>query len=545
VPAPDCRLGIDVGGTNTDAVVMDAADRVIAKAKVPCTPDITGGITAAIDTVLKAPGVEPHRITHVMLGTTHATNAVLERRKLRRVAVVRLGGPATHSIRPMFEWPKDLAAAVSVGAEIVDGGIEFDGRDLSPLDTDALARFLGRVGGSAQGVVITSVFAPVSARQELQAAEIVKRELGDVHISLSHEIGSLGLLERENATILNGALAGVANDVADAMRHALAAHHLQPATFFAQNDGTLMGLDHVLRYPVLTIGSGPANSVRGAAFLTSTADSLVVDVGGTSTDVGVLVNGFPRESSRGVEIGGVRTNFRMPDLVTIALGGGTEVSRNHGGVQIGPHSVGYLLQRDALVFGGKVPTLTDGAVATGRASLGDPRLASGHRALLAEAVAQADVMLSDAIDRMKTAKGDRALIAVGGGSILVPDRIPGVSEVIRPEHFDAANAVGAAIASVSGQVDRIFHLGPSGRQAALDEACEEARERAVAAGADPRTVDIVEREEIPLAYLTNPAIRVRAKAVGALGGLSEHQLEANLSRQARLAGSAEQAAESP
>jgi N-methylhydantoinase A/oxoprolinase/acetone carboxylase beta subunit len=545
VPASDCRLGIDVGGTNTDAIIMDGADRVIAKAKVPCTPDITGGIMAAIDTVLKAPGAEPRRITHVMLGTTHATNAVLERRKLRRVAVVRLGGPATQSIRPMFEWPKDLAAAVSVGAEIVDGGIEFDGRDLSPLDTDALARFLGRVGGSAQGVVITSVFAPVSARQELQAADIVKRELGDVHISLSHEIGSLGLLERENATILNGALAGVANDVADAMRRALAAHHLQPATFFAQNDGTLMGLDHVLRYPVLTIGSGPANSVRGAAFLTNTADSLVVDVGGTSTDVGVLVNGFPRESSRGVEIGGVRTNFRMPDLVTIALGGGTEVSRNHGGVQIGPHSVGYLLQRDALVFGGQVPTLTDGAVATGRASLGDPRLARSHRVLLAEAVAQADMMLSDAIDRMKTAKGDRALIAVGGGSILVPDRIPGVSEVIRPEHFDAANAVGAAIASVSGQVDRIFHLGPGGRQAVLDEACEEARERAVAAGADPRTVEIVEREEIPLAYLTNPAVRVRAKAAGALGGWPEHQLEANLSRQARLAGAAEQAAESP
>ena len=296
MPAPDCRLGIDVGGTNTDAVIMDAADQVIAKAKVPCTPDITGGIVAAIDTVLRAPGVDPGRITHVMLGTTHATNAVLERRKLHRVAVIRIGGPATHSIRPMFEWPKDLAEAVSAGATIVDGGIEFDGRDLSPLDTDALAAFLGRVGGSAHGVVITSVFAPVSARQELEAAEIVKAELGDVPISLSHEIGSLGLLERENATILNGALAGVASDVAAAMRRALAAHQLRPATFFAQNDGTLMSLDHVLRYPVLTIGSGPANSVRGAAFLTSNPDSLVVDVGGTSTDVGVLVNGFPLES---------------------------------------------------------------------------------------------------------------------------------------------------------------------------------------------------------------------------------------------------------
>jgi N-methylhydantoinase A/oxoprolinase/acetone carboxylase beta subunit len=542
VPAPDCRLGIDVGGTNTDAVIMDTADRVVAKAKVPCTPDITGGIMAAIDTVLHSPTVDPQQITHVMLGTTHATNAVLERRKLRRVAVIRLGGPATHSIRPMFEWPPDLADAVSVGATIVDGGIEFDGRDLSPLDTDAIARFLGQVGDSAEGVTITSVFAPVSPRHELEAAEIVKRELGDVHVSLSHEIGSIGLLERENATILNGALAGVARDVADAMRDALAAHHLQPATFFAQNDGTLMGLDHALRYPVLTIGSGPANSIRGAAFLTETSDSLVVDVGGTSTDVGVLANGFPRESSLGVEIGGVRTNFRMPDLVTIALGGGTEISRNGQGVLIGPHSVGYLITQEALVFGGKTPTLTDSAVVAGRAALGEPRLARAHRSLLTEALAQADVRLAEAIDRMKTSKEDRALIAVGGGSILVPDRIPGVSEVIRPEHFDAANAVGAAIASVSGQVDRIFHMGPAGRQGILDEARDEARERAVAAGADPRTVQIVELEEIPLAYLTSPAIRVRVKAAGALGGLPEQHMQAHLARQARLAAPTEPAA---
>jgi len=519
VPAPDCRLGIDVGGTNTDAVIMDGTDRVIAKAKVPGTPDITGGIVTAIDTVLRAPGVAPERITHVMLGTTHATNAVLERRHLRRVAVLRIGGPATHSIRPMFGWPADLTAAISAGAVIVDGGIEFDGRDLSPLDTDAITRFLGQVAGTADGVAITSVFAPVSARHELAAAEIVKRELGEVQLSLSHEIGSIGLLERENATILNGALAGVANDVALSLAEALAAHQLRPVTFFAQNDGTLMALDQALRYPVLTIGSGPANSVRGAAFLTETADSLVIDVGGTSTDVGVLVNGFPRESSYGVEIGGIRTNFRMPDLVTIALGGGTVVAADGAGVRVGPRSVGYRLDRDALVFGGSTATLTDSAVAAGRAALGDPGLAGGQRPLLTAALARADAMLADAIDRMKTSRADRPLIAVGGGSILIPDRIPGVSEVIRPEHFDTANAVGAAIASVSGQIDRIFHLGTGGREAALDEACGEARERAVAAGADPGTVRIVEMEEIPLAYLTSPAVRIRVKAAGTLGGL--------------------------
>jgi N-methylhydantoinase A/oxoprolinase/acetone carboxylase beta subunit len=521
VPRPDCRLGLDVGGTNTDAVIMDTADRVIAKAKVPGTADITGGIVAAIDAVMKIPGADPGRITHAMLGTTHATNAVLERVNLRRVAVVRIGGPATHSIRPMFSWPQDLVRAVSVGAVIVDGGIEFDGRDLSPLDTDAIARFLGQVGEEADGVAVTSVFAPVSARHELLAAEVVKRELGEVHLSLSHEIGSIGLIERENATILNGALAGVARDVARAMREALAAHGLTPVTFFAQNDGTLMGLDQALRYPVLTIGSGPANSVRGAAFLTGMSDSLVADVGGTSTDVGVLTNGFPRDSSQGVEIGGVRTNFRMPDLVTIALGGGTVITQDAGGVQLGPRSVGYRLTQEALVFGGQTATLTDAAVVAGRAKIGPGEYAErayAHAPLLAEALSRADMMLADAIDRVKTSRDDRPLIAVGGGSVLVPSRIPGVSEIIRPEHFDAANAVGAAIASVSGQVDRIFHYGEEGRQAILEEAQDEARERAVAAGADPGAVQIIEVEEIPLAYLTTPAARVRVKAAGTLGG---------------------------
>ena len=379
--------------------------------------------------------------------------------------------------------------------------------------------------------MITSVFAPVSARHELLAAEVVKRELGDVHTSLSHEIGSIGLLERENATILNGALAGVARDVAGAMRDALTAHGLRPVTFFAQNDGTLMSLDQALRYPVLTIGSGPANSVRGAAFLTGISDSLVADVGGTSTDLGVLTNGFPRESAQGVEIGGVRTNFRMPDLVTIALGGGTVVSGDPGDVRIGPRSVGYLLPARGAGL------RRDDAHADrqrGRGRPGGPRRGGRRRApgsagtggCSTEALARADVMLAEAIDRVKTSKEDRPLIAVGGGSILVPDRIPGVSEIIRPEHFDAANAVGAAIASVSGQVDRIFHLGADGRQAVLDEARDEARERAVAAGADPGTVQIIEVEEIPLAYLTSPAVRIRVKAAGTLGGVPEHHLQA-------------------
>jgi N-methylhydantoinase A/oxoprolinase/acetone carboxylase beta subunit len=518
MPAPDLRVGIDVGGTNTDAVALDRGDALLAKAKVPTTADVTGGITGALASVLAQLGGERGRVTHVMLGTTHATNAILQRRGLGRVALLRIGGPATHSIRPLFAWPRDLREAVSAGELIVDGGIEFDGREIVPLDLETARRFLESVAGRVDGVAVASVFAPVSAEHELAVGEAARAVLGpEVHVSLSHDVGTVGLLERENATVLNAALVGVARTVADALAAALAGQGLRPETFFAQNDGTLMTLSHALQHPVLTIGSGPANSIRGAAYLTGARDAIVADVGGTSTDIGVLANGFPRESTTPAEIGGIRTNFRMPDLVSVALGGGSVVRCRDGVVEVGPESVGYRLPESALVFGGATPTLTDAAVAAGRVRLGDPALAVARRTELEPALALADAMLADAIDRVKLGRGAQPLIVVGGGSVLVPDELAGVSEVQRPDHFDVANAIGAAIASVSGQVDRIFHPGPDGRRAAVEAACEEARAQAVRAGADAATIEIVEIEEIPLAYLTNPASRIRVKAAGPLG----------------------------
>jgi N-methylhydantoinase A/oxoprolinase/acetone carboxylase beta subunit len=510
MPSPDLRLGVDVGGTNTDAVVLDADDRLLAKAKVPTSPDVTSGIEAAIAGV--AERADRGRITHAMFGTTHATNAVLERRGLRRVGVLRLGGPATRAIRPLFGWPADLREAVSAGERIVHGGIEFDGRELSPLDAEAVARFSSEVAGRADAIAIASVFAPVSDEHERAAEEIVRKELGDLPISLSSQIGSLGLLERENATVLNASLIDVARGVTSAIAGALERHGLRPVTFFAQNDGTLMDLEFAIRFPVLTIGSGPANSIRGAAYLTGRTDAIVVDVGGTSTDVGVLARGFPRESSFGVEIGGIRTNFRMPDLVTIALGGGTIVTED----ALGPESVGYRILEEALVFGGSTPTLTDAGVAVQRFALGDATRLARHGPLLAAAIARSDATLADAIDRVKTSREAVTLVAVGGGASLVPQNLPGTSEVIRPDHSDVANAIGAAIASVSGEVDRVFHPGVGGREAAIAEASSEAIERAVSAGAARESVEVVEIEEVPLAYLTDPAVRIRVKAGGPL-----------------------------
>jgi N-methylhydantoinase A/oxoprolinase/acetone carboxylase beta subunit len=356
----------------------------------------------------------------------------------------------------------------------------------------------------------------VSRAHEIAAEQVARAVLGDVSVSLSHEIGTIGLIERENATVLNAALIGVAESVADALDEALGRHGLAPAKYFAQNDGTLMAFEYALRHPVLTIGCGPANSMRGAAHLSGVRDAIVADVGGTSTEVGLLINGFPGESDSLVGISGVRTNFRMPDLVTVPLGGGSVVVADGDDVHVGPDSVGHRVTESALVFGGSTPTLSDAAVAGGRVAMGDQAPSPEQRAALAAALARSDAMLTEAVDRAKIIRGDLPLIVVGGASFLVPDALPGVSSVHRPPHHEVANAIGAAIAPVSGQVERIVSFGVGGRAAAIEEASKAARVEAVRAGADPERTEIVEIEDAPLAYLNDPAVRIVAKAVGAL-----------------------------
>jgi N-methylhydantoinase A/oxoprolinase/acetone carboxylase beta subunit len=292
---------------------------------------------------------------------------------------------------------------------------------------------------------------------------------------------------------------------------------LRAPFYVSQNDGTLLDPDIVARYPVLTFASGPTNSMRGAAFLSGMADALVMDIGGTTTDVGVLAQGFPRESSVAVDIGGVRTNFRMPDLLSIGLGGGSHVIVEDGKARVGPQSVGYRITSDALVFGGSQLTATDVVVAAGKADVGDrDRVAKLDRKLVAAAVDEIHRLVEDTVDRMKTSAAAVPLILVGGGSILIHRDLRGVSSVKVPEHAGVANAIGAAIAQASGTVDRVFSYEALGRDAALAQAREEATGNAVAAGASASSVAITEIEELPLQYLPGHAVRVRVKAVGDL-----------------------------
>lgn len=505
------RIGIDVGGTNTDAVWIDDG-RVTAAVKTTTTDDVTSGIVTALGELLAALGDSAGTLDAVMIGTTHFTNAVVERRDLTKVAAIRIGLPASASLVPFIDWPADLARVVREEVFLVAGGHEVDGRPIVPFDTKGMRDVAGRIRDAGIGsVAVTSIFSPLTRECEEAAAEILRSVCPQVDITLSHHLGRIGLLERENASLLNACLVDLARRTTRAFVDALQQSRIVAPLFLTQNDGTVMRAELAEAYPVRSFSSGPTNSMRGAAFLSKLDDAVVVDVGGTTTDVGCLKAGFPREANGVIEVGGVRTLFRMPDLLSIGLGGGSIVDKVKR--TVGPQSVGHRIASESLVFGGGCLTATDIAVADGLVDLGRrDQLAELDRGLVETCRARISASLAESVDRMKTDASLLPLVAVGGAAFLVPEKMDGISEVIHVEHHAVANAVGAAIAQVSGEADRVF--SGMDRQKAIAEAIRLATERGVEAGALESSLEVVEVEDLPIAYLPGDARRVRVRVVG-------------------------------
>ena len=371
------RIGIDVGGTNTDAVLLEEG-RVVHGVKTPTTPDVTAGIVSALAELAGHPEVARGGIDGVVIGTTHFVNAVVQRRDLARVAAVRIGLPASASLPPFCDWPEDLASSVRGEVFMLEGGHDYDGRPIVPFDEAGMRQAARRIRASGiRSVAVAAIFSPLDPFCEERARAILAEECPDAVVTLSHDLGRIGLLERENAALLNAALVELARTTVAGFARAIAASAIAAPLYLTQNDGTVMSAEVATALPVMSFASGATNSMRGAAFLSGLADAMVIDVGGTSTDVGQLRRGFPREANSVVEVGGVRTLFRMPDLLSIALGGGSVVERNP--LAVGPTSVGYRLTCEAMVFGGDTLTATDAAVAASLAQIGDRgAVAVGH-----------------------------------------------------------------------------------------------------------------------------------------------------------------------
>lgn len=531
------RIGVDVGGTNTDGVIIDAAlitstpnKGILAHHKAPTTTNPSHGIHAAITHLLAT--VDPRHVASVTIGTTHFVNAVVERdpRRLCKVAVLRLAASFGKHAPPCVDWPDDMRDLVLGAFGSVRGGLEIDGNLIAALDEDALrAECRSFRAKGIRSIVVNGVFSPIDTvyRQEERAAHIIREEFaGDtVDVVLSHEVANLGFLERENAAILNAAILPFARRTIRSFEAPVQKLGLDCPVFITQNDGTILSGEAAARLPIRTFSSGPTNSMRGASFLMSqespatSTSIMVVDVGGTTTDVGLLLaTGFPRQQAAYSELAGVRMNFSCPDIKSIGLGGGSIIrtGTDPSHTTVGPDSVGYTLTNEAVVFGGHVLTTTDATV-LGRADLqiGDRELVRGKlgEEHLSQVKAIIKQKLEKVIDMMKTSPEDLPVLLVGGGAVIAPDELIGASKVLKPRWSEVANAIGAAMAGVSAVVDTVKSTESKTTTQWLEEIAAEAVEKTVAAGASRESVKIVEMETLPLQYIANKS-RFIVRAAG-------------------------------
>jgi len=507
------RVGVDVGGTNTDAVVMKGK-KFLGGAKSPTTNDILTGVENAIQAALTEAKTSSESVGVLIIGTTHFVNALVQRTKLAQTGLIRMCLPSGSSILPFADWPESLVNGMKGSYKLIKGGYEMTGTEISQLDHDELisaAKELIDLG--CNQIAISSVFATVRGDMEQEALEVISKAMPELSITLSKSIGGMGLLERENAAIINASLKPLAGEVVDSFKLLQKSLKLSCPMFFTRNDGTLIEAAEVIELPVLTFACGPTNSMRGAAFLSGLKDALVVDVGGTTTDVGEVKDGFPRLAGTSVMVADVRTNFAMPDVISIGLGGGSIIAPKEP-MAIGPVSVGHELPQKAKVFGGDTLTATDLAVAAGRCKVGDTAPPSIDS--IEKLVEILDKMVSDQVARARTSNKDIPVIAVGGGSVMMPSKIDGL-EVISPKHNDLANAVGAAIAQVSGQVSRVVLLNDDiDRDSAIKEVTDEATTLAVKRHADPKSISVLTVSDMPLSYLPGNNLLINVTVVGDL-----------------------------
>jgi N-methylhydantoinase A/oxoprolinase/acetone carboxylase beta subunit/DUF917 family protein len=519
-------------GTNTDAVAIDPTQQyqpsrgVLAHHKTPTTPNVTEGIEEAVRTVLSKSGLSADTIASVTVGTTHFINAVVEQdaRRLQRVAILRLSKNFLREVPPFSEFPSGLTSIVKGYVGYLDGGLHIDGSQEAPIVESQVVEKcaeIKKLGLSA--VVVVGCFSPIDEefKQEDRVREIVQREIPGADVIVSHEVANIGLLERENASILNAAILRYAKRTVKGFRRAMKALKLTCPLFLTQNDGTLLDSAAAANIPIRTFASGATNSMRGAAYLTGhkteNSSAIVVDIGGTTSDVGVLLpSGLPRQASAYVTVAGVRVNYSMPHLHSIGLGGGSIVRGADGKVTVGPDSVGHYLTRDALVFGGKVTTASDIAVASERADMGEKHLVQSLSSDLVDRAAQRiKALLEGAVDIIKTSPEPMPVLLVGGGAVLAPTSLNGASELKLPPYHDVANAVGAAISKVGGIIDVIQSVADQSVSQAVEYAKSVATQRAVDAGALKDSIIVAEVEHFPVTYMANQ-LRTIVKAVGEL-----------------------------
>jgi N-methylhydantoinase A/oxoprolinase/acetone carboxylase beta subunit len=336
-------LGIDTGGTYTDAALVDhESGEVLAGAKALTTRhDLSIGIGEAMEAALGQGKIAPTDVRLVALSTTLATNAIVEGQG-RPICLLLIG--YDRELIEQYGFERDLATKDVV---YVRGGHDIVGDEVAPLDVAAAREAILARHGEVEGFAVSGYFSVRNPAHELQVRDLVEELTAsstdsDDHLPVTcgHELTTrLDSVRRATTVALNAQLIPLLKDLIATVRHTLNEMDVAAPLMVVKGDGSLMRADWAMRRPVETILSGPAASVVGAWHLAGRRDVWTVDVGGTTTDIAALRDGRPRLNAKGANVGGWRTMVRAADVHTVGLGGDSHVRLNSSQLHIGPRRV--------------------------------------------------------------------------------------------------------------------------------------------------------------------------------------------------------------
>ena len=337
-------LGIDTGGSFTDAVIVDLDDmNVVAKRKSPTTHhDLSIGLYKSVDAVFSSSDIRPQDISLVGISTTLATNSILEGSG-GEVGLILIGW------NPMQE--------VNFGEKIqaiVKGGYDSKGRPLAAMNKEEVTAAINSMKGKVDAIAISGLFASMNTSQEKKVKELAMKLTGLPTVA-GHELSAvLGIDKRAETAVLNAKLIPVVSKFFDEVERTFREKGITAPIMAYKGDGSVMTLDQARMYPVETILSGPAASSMGGRVLSGIEDCVIVDIGGTSTDIAIMEAGFPQIQFEGASVGRWRTRVKAVDMYTVALGGDSRISLTDDGLKIGPDRVVPLA-----TFTEKYPQLVD------------------------------------------------------------------------------------------------------------------------------------------------------------------------------------------
>ena len=314
-------LGVDTGGTYTDAVIYDeGSSSLIAKAKAPTThDDLALGIGQAIERVLGTASVDPGAIGFVSLSTTLATNALVEGRG-RPAALVMIGFEEAVLDRGGLREAIGRDSVVMVA-----GGHTSHGAEAEPLDLESLAAAVTEIAPSVDGFAVTSQFSVRNADHEIAARDLIRERTG-LPVTCSHELADeLDGPKRSVTALLNARMIALIDELVSTTTEVLDLQGIGAPIMVVRGNGSLVSADFVRERPVETILSGPAASLLGAAHLVGEKDAIISDIGGTTTDIAALRDGRFDLGARGATVGGHQTMVEAVAMATHGLGGDSEV----------------------------------------------------------------------------------------------------------------------------------------------------------------------------------------------------------------------------